>query len=90
MNDKLRGVTRFDGKVPEKAHLLFYTSTGQAAAFEPGTVVGIVEDPHHRSPFWRMVIKDVNEHRMKFRCCCNPSCTVEWIYKLEQRGQHGK
>ena len=82
--------TRFDGMVPTKPHLIFYNRTGQAVAFEPGAAVGIVEDPTRNSPHFKMVIVDVREHRLRFKCICNPTCTVQWEYRLQETGNHSR
>lgn len=88
--DKLLPKTRFDGHTPDEPHLVFYTGTGQAAAFKRGNVIGIVMDPTRRSPHMRMAISKVTEQALHFKCICNPTCTVQWVYRLDQTGVHAR
>ena len=84
------GKARFDGDVPTEPHLVFYTGVGTAQAFKRGTVIGIVMDSRIRSPHHKMAITKVSEGSLHFKCICNPTCTVKWVYSGKATGQHSK
>lgn len=90
MTDRIQK-TRFDGDAPSEPHLIVHHRPGQAMAIPKGATIGIVMDPTRQSPHFKMWIKDIKESVLTFRCQCNPTCTVEWVYKLQPvKGTHAK
>lgn len=78
--------------------MVLYHQAGQALAIpsvdgskdKKGGMLGIVEDNTRSSPFMKMLLVEAKEHRLKFKCVCNPTCTVEWIYRLAEKGHHAR
>jgi hypothetical protein len=82
--------TRFDGPVPKNPHLLLYHRAGQAMAIPTGAMMGIVMDANKNRPEHRMILREVKPDKLIFQCTCNPTCTVQWIFKAETRGAHAR
>ncbi len=78
---------RLDGAPPGPC-IIGYTSFGTASAFPEGAMMGIVNDPSVTHPMQRMILIKIHREHLIFKCTCNPGCTVQYRYNLDEKGRH--
>jgi hypothetical protein len=80
-----------EGEMPDKAHLLLYTSlTGdEAIAMPPGANIGfLVRTVKGDDPMHRLVLMEVTREKLRFKCMCAQDCTLEYVFVRTVRGGH--
>ncbi len=83
--------TRFDGITPKVPHMIVEFRPGAFLAMIPGSKMGIVMDPTKRSEFHKLALYSITESVIRFKCFCNPTCSVIHEYKrLPTKGVHAK
>jgi hypothetical protein len=75
-------------KAPDGPHLGLLTGPGTVIAIPVGATMMEIMDPTDSRGITPLLLVEVARGRWRFRCRCNPQCTVVYTHKITGAGAH--